>query len=91
MWEDPERFDPSRFAPGRREQIPKGAYVPFGGGSRTCLGMRFGQAEIGVIAAGSWPGWDLELQAGYVLDVRQMPTIGPRGGMPMVAHRRAAA
>jgi cytochrome P450 len=90
VWEDPERFDPSRFAPGRRETIPKGAYVPFGGGSRICLGMRFAQAEIGVIARQILAGWELELQQGYALDVRQMPTIGPRDGMPMVAHARAA-
>jgi cytochrome P450 len=90
VWEDPERFDPSRFAPGRRETIPKGAYVPFGGGSRICLGMRFAQAEIGVIARQILAGWELELQQGYALDVRQMPTIGPRDGMPMIAHARAA-
>jgi cytochrome P450 len=88
VWEDPERFDPSRFAPGRREAIPKGAYIPFGGGSRTCIGMRFGQAEIGVIAKRIMGAWDLELQPGYRLSVRQMPTIGPREGMPMVVRRR---
>jgi cytochrome P450 len=88
VWEDPERFDPSRFAPGRRESIPKGAYIPFGGGSRTCIGMRFGQAEIGVIAKRIMGAWDLELQPGYRLSVRQMPTIGPREGMPMVVRRR---
>src|SRR5439155_23803473 len=43
VWPAPDRFDPQRFAPGNRARIPKGAYVPFGGGSRTCIGMRFGQ------------------------------------------------
>ena len=47
VWEDPTAFRPERFAPGDRERIPKGAYIPFGGGSRTCIGMRFGLAEVG--------------------------------------------
>jgi cytochrome P450 len=86
VWKDPDRFDPQRFAPGRRELIPKGAYVPFGGGSRTCIGMRFGQAEVGVIARQLRERFELELQPGYALKVRQMPTIGPRDGMPMVVR-----
>jgi cytochrome P450 len=86
VWEDPEAFKPSRFAPGNRERIPKGAYVPFGGGSRTCIGMRFGQAEITIIARRILERFRLELKAGYRLRVRQMPTIGPRDGMPMTVR-----
>lgn len=89
VWEAPHAFDPGRFAPGRREQIPKGAYVPFGGGSRTCIGMRFAQAEIDVIARAILDRWRLELEPGYRLSIRQMPTISPRAGMPMTV--RAAA
>jgi cytochrome P450 len=84
IWEDPDCFDPQRFAPGRREQIPRGAYVPFGAGSRMCIGMRFGQAEIGVIARRIRERFTLDLTPGYELRIRQMPTIGPRDGMPMV-------
>jgi cytochrome P450 len=86
VWPDPDRFDPQRFAPGRREAIPRGAYVPFGGGSRMCIGMRFGQAEIGIIARRILAEFRLELRPGYVLRVRQTPTIGPRDGMPMVVR-----
>lgn len=88
VWADPLRFDPQRFAPGRRETIPKGAYVPFGGGSRTCIGMRFGQAEIGVIARAIRERFDLDLEDGYVLRCRQQPTIGPVDGMPMVLRAK---
>ena len=48
---DPQAFRPERFAPERARRCPKGAYVPFGGGSRQCIGMRFGQLEIKAIAA----------------------------------------
>lgn len=84
VWEDAEAFRPERFAPGRRELIPKGAYVPFGGGSRTCIGMRFGQAEIDVIATRILERFRLELAPGYRMEIRQMPTISPKHGLPVV-------
>ena len=84
VWPEPEAFRPERFAPGNRERIPKGAYVPFGGGSRTCIGMRFGLAEVGVIAAAILERFRLELVPGYRLQTRQMPTIGPKHGLPVV-------
>ncbi len=91
VWPDPERFDPQRFAPGHREEIPKGAYIPFGGGSRTCIGMRFGQQEIRTIAAAILERFDPELVAGYELEVRQMPTIGPKHGLPVTLRARVPA
>ena len=50
VFPEPWQFLPSRFAPEAKAALPKGAYVPFGGGSRTCIGMRFGQLEIKAIA-----------------------------------------
>jgi cytochrome P450 len=84
VWPEPNAFRPERFAPGNRERIPKGAYVPFGGGSRTCIGMRFGLDEVGVIAAAILERFRLELAPGYTLQTRQMPTIGPKYGMPVI-------
>jgi cytochrome P450 len=84
VWDEPEAFRPERFAPGNRERIPKGAYVPFGGGSRTCLGMRFGQAEIRVIASRILERFRLELAGDATLEIRQMPTISPRRGLPVI-------
>jgi cytochrome P450 len=89
VWPEPDAFRPERFAPANRERIPKGAYVPFGGGSRTCIGMRFGLAEVGVIAAAILERFRLELAPAYRLQTRQMPTIGPKHGLPVVAHERA--
>ena len=83
VWAEPDAFRPERFAPGAREQIPKGAYVPFGGGSRTCIGMRFGQQEIRVIARAILRDVRLDLPPGHRLKVRQTPTIGPIGGLPV--------
>lgn len=86
VWPDAARFDPSRFDPGKREALPKGAYVPFGGGSRTCIGMRFAQAEIKIIAERILERWRLELAPGYRLAIRQMPTISPANGLPVTVR-----
>ena len=74
MFAEPEAFVPERFTPESRAALPKGAYVPFGGGSRTCIGMRFGQLEIKAIATAVLRRFRLELQAGYELsDPRRCP------------------
>jgi len=87
VWHEPETFDPWRFEPERRAALPKGAYVPFGGGSRQCIGMRFGQLEIKAIAAGILREHRLELPRRHRLEVRQTPTLGPKGGLPMRVRR----
>ena len=51
LYPDPFRFDPDRFLPEREAALPRGAYVPFGGGSRMCLGKRFGEYELRALAA----------------------------------------
>jgi cytochrome P450 len=88
VWDEPHAFRPERFLPGEREKIPRGAYVPFGGGSRICLGMRFGQLEIGVIAAAIRERFTLERLPGHRLEVRHTPTLGPREGLPMQVRTR---
>ena len=89
VWDEPDAFRPDRFASEAKANLPKGAYIPFGGGSRTCIGMRFGQAEIRAIATSILPRWNLDVVDGYELRVRQMPTIGPRGGLPVRLGARA--
>jgi cytochrome P450 len=91
VFPEPRRFDPERFSPEARGEIPKGAYIPFGGGSRTCIGMRFGQLEIRTIATLILSRFALELPRDYVLSIRQMPTISPREGLPMRVRERAPA
>jgi cytochrome P450 len=83
VFPDPDRFDPTRFTPERKAALPKGAYVPFGGGSRTCIGMRFGQLEIKTMATLVLQRFRLELAPDYDLSIRMMPTLSPRRGLPL--------
>ena len=91
VFAEPYEFRPERFAPEAKAALPKGAYVPFGAGSRICIGMRFGQLEVKAIATALLRRFDFELEPGYRLRIRQMPTIGPRDGVPLIVHRRDRA
>jgi cytochrome P450 len=46
---DPEAFLPGRWADGFERSLPRGAYVPFGGGTRRCLGDQFALLEGRII------------------------------------------
>ncbi|NUP11936.1 MAG: cytochrome P450 [Polyangiaceae bacterium] len=89
IFPDPDSFRPERFEPEAKKKLPPGAYVPFGGGSRTCIGMRFGQLEIQVVLTMLLQRFRMELVPGYRLAVRQMPTLSPTHGMPMTVRPRA--
>jgi cytochrome P450 len=86
VFPEPDEFRPDRFSEENKAKLPRGAYVPFGGGSRTCIGMRFGQAEIALIARAILERFRLELLPGFELEIRQAPTISPRHGLPMLVR-----
>jgi cytochrome P450 len=89
VFPEPEAFRPERFTPEARAALPKGAYVPFGGGSRICIGMRFGELEVRTIASAILARFELSLPDDFALRIRQMPTISPRDGLPMLIRERA--
>jgi cytochrome P450 len=90
VFPDPDEFRPERFMRDARAALPKGAYVPFGGGPRTCIGMRFGQLEVRTIATAILSRFTFSLPEDFELDIRQMPTISPKHGLPMFVGPRTA-
>jgi hypothetical protein len=51
LWDDPEGFDPERFAPEAQEGRPRYAYFPFGGGPHLCIGAGFAIMEATIVLA----------------------------------------
>jgi cytochrome P450 len=88
LYPDPFRFDPDRFLPEREAALPRGAYVPFGGGSRMCLGKRFGEWELRALAAVLFGRLRLESLSTADPQVATTPTLGPRGGLRFVVRAR---
>jgi cytochrome P450 len=83
VFPDPEAFIPQRFIRERKAALPRGAYVPFGGGQRICIGKRFGQTEVKLVATMLLQRLRFDALPGRTMTVRQMPTLSPKGGLPM--------
>ena len=55
----PERFWPDRWTPEFTAGLPRGAFIPFGGGNRQCLGNTFAQTELVITLATIAARWRL--------------------------------
>jgi len=79
-FDDPEEFRPDRWAGGLAKQLPRFAYMPFGGGPRVCIGNRFAMMEAVLILATIVQQFVLEAQ-----NERPEPfpsiTLRPKGGV----------
>lgn len=60
-FENPEIFDPLRYAPDRAEGKNPFAIVGFGGGMHKCTGMNFAKNEMAIIATLFFQQFDAEL------------------------------
>ncbi|MFD4670774.1 cytochrome P450 [Lentzea sp. NPDC058450] len=56
---NPALFNPDRWTPAFTSSLPRGAYVPFGGGTRQCLGNTFAQTELIITLATIATRWRL--------------------------------
>ena len=83
LWEDPDRFDPSRFTPEREADYPRTQFMPFGAGPRICLGSAFAMTEATVILATLIRAARFEWDGKHVPEPVSRVTLQPRGGMPL--------
>ena len=86
---DPERFDPQRFFPGKRETIAKHAYIPFSAGQRKCIGDHFALLEAVLILATVVQRFELERVPGRPIEAHCAITLRPRDGLWMTPTARS--
>ncbi len=89
LWVDPDVFDPDRFLPEAKAARHRFAYIPFGGGPRLCVGMRFATIEALAVLAHWLSAWAFAPFPGRAVDVHGMVTLRPRGGLPLLLSRRS--
>ncbi|MFI6095714.1 cytochrome P450 [Lentzea sp. NPDC051213] len=64
VYPDPERFDPDRWVSRPARDLPKGSYIPFGSGSRICIGNAFAWSELTTVTATVLSKWKLTVAPG---------------------------
>lgn len=87
-WENPNYFDLDRFGPLAESKRHRMAFLPFGAGPRTCIGMQFAYQEA-VLALSKLVG-AFEFSEAPGNDPIPWPTItlNAKGGIHLIAKRR---
>jgi cytochrome P450 len=84
-WGEALEFDPDRFADPTPEQraLADSAWVPFGGGTRNCVGFMLAQMELTLIISRLAQSVDVTAPAGPVPSPVGMVVNRPKGGVPL--------
>jgi cytochrome P450 len=90
LWGRPNAFDPSRFLPENRGEIPRFAYLPFGVGPRTCIGSSFALQEAAIVLAVLSRQFEMRLLPRAEVWPLQRITLRPAKGLPMQFVQRRA-
>lgn len=88
VFADPGVFRPERFMAGAGGSLPRGAYVPFGAGSRLCIGRDFALVESVLVLAALLRDTTVRPVPGRAVDVDALVTLRPRGGLPLHVRPR---
>ena len=84
VWADATEFDPERFVDG----VPILGYLPFGTGTRICIGREMARFEGPVVLEHIVGRWDISPIHEHGVPLEASVTLRPKYGMPMRIARR---
>ena len=85
---EPDEFRPERWLDGLEKRLPRGAFIPFGMGSRMCIGAAFAMMEAVLLLATIARRWRFEL---VPAEIPTQPSITLRPATPTPAQVRSVA
>jgi cytochrome P450 len=85
LWDNPDAFDPSRFADARA--VPRFHYLPFGDGPRVCIGASFALQEAVIILATLLARFRFAPVPGVEPKPVMILTLRPEGGVWLMVDR----
>jgi cytochrome P450 len=88
-WDEPDRFRPERFLPGRAPERPKFAYFPFGGGPRGCIGNTFALIEGALVLAALAQRFHLRPADDRDAEVDMTFVLRPKGAVNLIVRKRS--
>jgi cytochrome P450 len=91
LWDEPHGFDPDRFAPENQKGRPRCAFMPFGAGPRTCIGMNFAMLEIVTVLATLARKFRFSPAPGFQLELSTHVTLRSKHGLPLRVEPIAGA
>ena len=83
LWERPDEFEPERFSPERSLNRHKYAFIPFGAGSRFCIGQTLAITESLTVLAITLQRFDFKAPEDFQLELMPLVTLNTRSGIPL--------
>jgi cytochrome P450 len=91
FWDNPNAFQPERFAPDRARRLVPGSYFPFGAGPRRCMGSHLATLETQLAVAAIASRYRVELMPGWQVTPEPLELLRIKGSLPMRLTRRRRA
>ncbi|WP_227355795.1 cytochrome P450 [Haladaptatus salinisoli] len=88
FYDDPSTFRPNRWTGDFEDTLPDYAFIPFGGGRRTCIGREFATLEATLVLATIGQHWTLEWMGEEAVSIEPEMTMKTKDGLPMQLRPR---